>query len=654
MKAKIKQDREYRRQVTIDSTVDTHSASDGCDSKPDFNERLRRKLLEGGSGASGDRNKDATNRAYATWTYRPRQSYDERLRQKLEAEGIVQTKRKNDATKNDNNDKSNRNDSPRGLKLDSGSNAKTNSHGNRNETDTRNKINGKDNLKLKLEQNKIKNNTQKDKGKLKAQVFAANTHQSFEEKLQQRLESKTATKKKKSSKSRRHLTTKRWSSMPMESPATNKMDREDIVDDFERRIEEKINGIGSVASSGETDKMVVHKDVCKMKMSQEQKSSKRVSFSIQEMMMSASDNGEGRLQQHCSSNNNDASMSWSELNPELELAVTKSIGDQPQQQQENCRESKSNSKQQSLSITEMALPEEKDGGRQQQQHPHCKNNDNHDASISWSELNCALDLAVTKSIGEQSQQQKQHQQEQASSSSFSKITMAGIGEEGGAEDNDELFQHRMLRRSLRKSLGKARFQNVIANFMEMEEGEEGMMMMHHSNGKQNIGMDNNTDKNGNNNGNRDAVSRRGRRSLISVENGRNMEKYSNTSLMRSSSSGNLCAGSWECARCSYINEPLGLLVDTNSASLCRVCQKPNSPSGGAAVMKNEQHGTNGDNKALLKASITLEDDYNPISMLTSRRRCSRTYGGFNVDSWSELGDVLMVATIKSWNDHQSQ
>ena len=94
------------------------------------------------------------------------------------------------------------------------------------------------------------------------------------------------------------------------------------------------------------------------------------------------------------------------------------------------------------------------------------------------------------------------------------------------------FQKRMLRRSLRKQLGRNLCEKMVTVSIEDE---------------QSVGIVTST------------------RSLI--------EKTSkeNSCLVRSCSSNNMCSKSWECPTCNYMNEPVGLGED----AVCRICREPN-------------------------------------------------------------------------------
>lgn len=153
------------------------------------------------------------------------------------------------------------------------------------------------------------------------------------------------------------------------------------------------------------------------------------------------------------------------------------------------------------------------------------------------------------------------------------------------KSNNQTYEKRMLQRSLSKGLGRMGSKRLVTEVAEEREGNN----------------------------------------VADGGASQNLLRYSG--LIRSCSASNLCPGSWECSRCSYINEPVGL----DLCNTCKMCGAPNDEN---------RHSSN-------EPTLSKEQSYR-LSDSTHKDDMSMNY-----TSWRDLDDAISVALEQSVMSVQS-
>lgn len=161
-------------------------------------------------------------------------------------------------------------------------------------------------------------------------------------------------------------------------------------------------------------------------------------------------------------------------------------------------------------------------------------------------------------LARKKQEKRQKQELQKSKGRRQPLNVAGSALESGPEDSELVkpkhhvkevqfdsseveFQKRMIRRTLRKGLGRTRARKMIAASIEEEH---------------------------------DTGTATSTRSLV------DRSSQEHACPVRSCSSHNLCPRSWECPRCTHLNEPVG----PAAGEACRVCRAPRASREDAAAV----------------------------------------------------------------------
>mmetsp|Transcript_32648 Transcript_32648/g.53280 ORF Transcript_32648/g.53280 Transcript_32648/m.53280 type:complete len:309 (+) Transcript_32648:106-1032(+) len=202
-----------------------------------------------------------------------------------------------------------------------------------------------------------------------------------------------------------------------------------------------------------------------------------------------------------------------------------------------------------------------------------------DMYVSWSELGGALAVAVTKSngeipphssISELIEYNYEAEEETEEVKPFGKHvpfpSPKNRARKIAAEDfldSDDEFRRRMIRRTLRTGSSLLKFSQSITNEDIFEN--EGSSIIDESTESNNEGLKKNMD------------------------------------MMRSCSSCNLCPGSWECPRCTYINEPGGL----DPCEYCKVCSEPNPDDTSSSDKRNLSKQASSKMNELMKSKDDL-------------------------------------------------